>query len=193
MNSRPTDVLCPHDLYRHCPRQDQVYDVIVAGGGPAGIGAALAAAMNGASTLVLESRSQFGGTAIAAMWMKINFLFKDNDETDCGGVHAILVDAIRQWGPDASISGRRGANLLGSGGNLDVHPEYLKVEGLLVAGRCSSATMLGHYGGKSMGNMISVGQGAGVAVALCAQLDTLPRQLDYRLIQTKLDEMGVSL
>jgi hypothetical protein len=67
------------------------------------------------------------------------------------------------------------------------------VEGLLVAGRCSSATMLGHYGGKSMGNMISVGQAAGVAGALCAQLDTLPRALDYRLIQEKLEEMGVSL
>ena len=67
------------------------------------------------------------------------------------------------------------------------------VDGLLVAGRCSSATMLGHYGGKSMGNMISVGQGAGVAAALCAQLDTLPRQLDARLIQARLDEMGVSL
>ncbi len=67
------------------------------------------------------------------------------------------------------------------------------VEGLLVAGRCSSATMLGHYGGKSMGNMISIGQGAGVAAALCAQLDTLPRQLDFRLIQEKLDEIGVRL
>jgi hypothetical protein len=445
----------PESLYRHCPQQDKVYDVIVAGGGPAGIGAALAAAMNGASTLVLEARSQFGGTATAAMWMEINFLFKDNDETDRGGVHAILVDAIRQWGPDASIPGRRSADLPGSGGNLDVHPEYLKkvlfdlferygidyqlyspvvdvvvegnrltgvviaakegritfygktivdatgdgdvaylagcdmetegdadtgwrppvtvawavcnvdterlfewlsgdieldrnqyrafnelladyrrqgynlpgwigfnkttipgvvsinngtsldlkldcsqsatltlmekmaidqaiefvrfarekklpglehvylmrtggyamardtrrlvgeyrfddkdvmegtpfddaiaskyggsdpvgqqrpytaiaqgapfpyrsllprdVDGLLVAGRCSSATMLGHYGGKSMGNMISIGQGAGVAAALCAQRDTLPRQLDYRLIQAKLDEMGVSL
>ena len=452
-------------LYPRSPKQDQVYDVIVAGGGPAAIGAALGAAMNGASTLVLEARSQFGGTATAAMWMEINFLFKDNDETDRGGVHTVLVDAIRQWGPDASIPGRRTPSLPGSGGNLDVHPEYLKkvifclferygvdyqlyspvvdvvvegdrltgvviaakegrvtyrgktiidatgdgdvaylagcemetegdpdtgwrppvtvawaicnvdterlfewldgdieldriqykgfnellaeyrvpsergpgynlpgwigfnkttlpgvvsinngtsvdlkldcsrsetltlmekmaidqaiefvrfarekklpgleevylmrtggyamardtrrlvgeyrfdgkdvmegtqfedavaskyggsdpvgqqrpytaikqgalfpyrsllprapqnggVEGLLVAGRCSSATMLGHYGGKSMGNMISVGQGAGVAAALCAQLDTLPRQLDYRLIQEKLDEMGVSL
>ena len=68
------------------------------------------------------------------------------------------------------------------------------IDGLLVAGRCSSATMLGHNGGKSMGNMISIGQGAGVAAALCAQLDnTLPRHLDYRLIQEKLDDMGVSL
>jgi hypothetical protein len=68
-----------------------------------------------------------------------------------------------------------------------------EVEGLLVAGRCSSATMLGHYGGKSMGNMISVGQAAGVAAALCAELGTLPRALDVRLIRAKLDEMGVSL
>jgi hypothetical protein len=67
------------------------------------------------------------------------------------------------------------------------------VDGLLVAGRCSSATMLGHYGGKSMGNMISIGQGAGVAAALCAERDTLPRDLDYRLIQGVLGEMGASL
>jgi len=72
-------------------------------------------------------------------------------------------------------------------------PQEGGVEGLLVAGRCSSATMLGHYGGKSMGNMISVGQAAGVAAALCAALDVLPRALDYRLIQERLDEMGVSL
>jgi hypothetical protein len=67
------------------------------------------------------------------------------------------------------------------------------VDGLLVAGRCSSATMLGHYGGKSMGNMIAIGQGAGVAAALCAQRDVLPRHLDYHLIQQRLDDMGVRL
>ncbi len=443
------------ELYARCPKQDVVYDVIVAGGGPAGIGAALAAAMTGARALILEARSQFGGTATAAMWMEMNFLFKDNEETDRGGVHTVLVDAIRKWEPDASIPGRRKASAPGSGGNLNVHPEYLKkvlfdlfiqhgidyqlyspvvdvvkegdrltgvvvaakegpvtfrgttiidatgdgdvaylagcametegdantgwrppvtvawaicnvdearffewleggieldrhqfqafneliahyrqqgynlpawvginkttlpgvvsinsgtsldlkldcsksaaltlmekmaldqalefvrfareeqvpglehvyvmrtggyamardtrrligeyqfdhkdvmegtefedaiaskyggsdpvgqqrpytaikqgalfpyrallpreVDGLLVAGRCSSATMLGHYGGKSMGNMISLGQGAGVAAALCAQHKTLPRQLDYRLIQAQLDKMGVSL
>ncbi|MFO7917307.1 MAG: FAD-dependent oxidoreductase [Anaerolineae bacterium] len=442
-------------LYPQSPREDIVYDVIVAGGGPGGLGAALAAAMNGARTLVLEARSQFGGTATAAMWMEINFLFKDNEETDRGGVHTVLIDAIRGWGEDASVLGRRREDIPGSGGNLNVHPEYLKkvifdlferydidyqlyspvvdvvkeddtvtgvvvgakegrvtyrgktiidatgdgdvaycagcemetagdeetgwrppvtvawavgnvdtdrlfawldgdldldrhryasfnelladhrergydlpgwmafyrttipgvvsinngtsrdlqldcsksatrtlvekmaidqalafvrfcrekelpgledvylmrtggyamardtrrlvgeyqfdgddvmegtdfedavaskyggsdpvgeqrpytgikqgalfpyrsllpkeVEGLLVAGRCSSATMLGHYGGKSMGNMISIGQAAGVAAALCAERDTLPRQLDYRLIQDRLDEMGVSL
>jgi hypothetical protein len=68
-----------------------------------------------------------------------------------------------------------------------------KIDGLLVAGRCASATMLGHYGGKSMGNQISLGQGAGVAAALCSEKGIGPRELDYKLIQQKLDEMGVSL
>jgi len=112
--------------YERMARPEQVYDVIVAGGGPAAIGAALAAAMSGAKTLILEARSQFGGTATAAMWMEINFLFKDNKETDRGGVHKVLVDALRAWGPDASISGRRRPDAPGSGGNLNVHPEYLK-------------------------------------------------------------------
>lgn len=444
-----------HRLYDRMPKQDVLYDVIVAGGGPAAIGAALAAATNDARTLILEARSQFGGTATAAMWMEINFIFKDNNETCRGGVHRILVEALREWGPDASIPGRRDPKAPGSGGNLNVHPEYLKkvlfdlfeqytidyqlyspvvdvrkdgntvtgvvigakegrvtyrgrtvidatgdgdvaylagcemetegdaktgwrppvtvawalcnvdcdrlfawleggveldrhqykgfndllaqyrqkgyslpgwmgfskttipgvvsinngtsldlrldcsqsatltlvekmaidqaleflrfareqelpglenahlmrtggyamardtrrlvgeyrfddkdvmegtdfedavaskyggsdpvgerrpytaikqgalypyrsllpkeVDGLLVAGRCGSATMLGHYGGKSMGNMISIGQGAGVAAALCAQLHTQPRELDHALIQRKLDEMGVCL
>jgi len=114
------------NLYARCPNPDTTYDVIVAGGGPAGIGAALAAAIQGTRTLLLEARSQFGGTATAAMWMEINFLFKDNQETDRGGVHAILIDAIRSWGADASVPGVRTPNRPGSGGNLDVHPEYLK-------------------------------------------------------------------
>jgi hypothetical protein len=76
--------------------------------------------------LILEARSQFGGTATAAMWMEINFLFKDNQETDRGGVNKILVDAIRSWGADASMPGRRRVESPGSGGNLNVHPEYLK-------------------------------------------------------------------
>ncbi len=114
------------ELYPRCAKPEMTYDVIVAGGGPAAIGAALAAALTGGRTLILEARSQFGGTATAAMWMEINFLFKDNAETDRGGVHTILIDAIRRWGPDASVPGTRKPDAPGSGGNLNVHPEYLK-------------------------------------------------------------------
>ncbi len=53
-------------LYDRSAKPDRHYDVIVAGGGTAGIGAAVAAALAGADTLILEARSQFGGTATAA-------------------------------------------------------------------------------------------------------------------------------
>ena len=43
------------------------YDVIVAGGGPAGIGASYTAAKRGAKTLVLEKSGRLGGMAVSAM------------------------------------------------------------------------------------------------------------------------------
>ncbi len=105
------------------PEKD--YQVIVAGGGPAGIGAALAAGLQGAETLILESRSQFGGTATAALWMCINWLFKDNQENSRGGVHKLLIDKIVSYGDIAFRKGKRGGTV--NGGNLDIHPEYLKL------------------------------------------------------------------
>jgi hypothetical protein len=112
-------------LSRRSPRADRTYDVIVAGGGPAGIGAAAAAARMGASTLLLEARSQFGGTATAALWMCINWLFTDDAEHDRGGIHRMLVERIRAKGPDASVIGRREGAF--DGGNLDVHPDYFEL------------------------------------------------------------------
>lgn len=40
-------------------------DVVVCGGGPAGIGAALSAARNGAKTILLESHGFLGGMGTA--------------------------------------------------------------------------------------------------------------------------------
>ncbi len=115
-----------HQLFARQPKSSKHYDVIVAGGGPAGIGAALASAMSGASTLILEGRSQFGGTATAGMWMNFNWIFRSNQEDSRGGIHQILVDRIRAFGPIASCPGRRDPVILNDGGNLDIHPEYLK-------------------------------------------------------------------
>ncbi len=47
---------------RNIPVLDEV-DVVVAGGGPAGIIAAIAAARNGAKTLLVENRGFLGGNA----------------------------------------------------------------------------------------------------------------------------------
>lgn len=115
-----------HDILQNLANPMKEYDVIVTGGGPAAIGAALAAAQAGASVAIFESRSQFGGTATAALWMCINWLYSDNDETDRGGVHKILIDKIKSYGEAASRPGKRGFHAKVNGGNLDVHPEYLK-------------------------------------------------------------------
>jgi len=58
-------------------------DVLVAGGGPAGIGAALGAARNGAKTMLLESANCLGGMATAGMMSHW-----------CGGTESPLLDEI---------------------------------------------------------------------------------------------------
>lgn len=104
-------------------------------------------------------------------------------------------DAVAsKYGGSDPVGGRRPYTAIRQGASFPYRSLLPReVDGQLVAGRCSSATMLGHYGGKSMGNMISLGQAAGVAAALCAKTGTSPRHLDHRLIQRRLDEMGVSL
>ena len=68
------------------------------------------------------------------------------------------------------------------------------VDGLLLAGRCASATFLGHSAGKSMGNMMALGCAAGGAAALCAAQDIKPRALDAALLRETLQEkLGAKL
>ena len=48
------------------------YDVVVCGGGPSGVGAALAAARNGLKTLMVEGQGQLGGmgtTGLVSHWL----------------------------------------------------------------------------------------------------------------------------
>lgn len=67
-------------------------------------------------------------------------------------------------------------------------------DGLLLAGRCASATFLGHSAGKSMGNMMALGCAAGAAAALCAEQNVQPRLLDAELLRTTLQtRLGAKL
>ena len=67
-----------------------------------------------------------------------------------------------------------------------------KLDGLLMAGRCISATHLGAAAGKSMGNCMATGHAAGVAAALSAAKGILPRDLKVSDIQARLRADGVS-
>ncbi len=69
-------------------------DVLVAGGGPAGLGAAVAAARCGARTLLIERNGFLGGAATAglmAMW-------NANLDTTTGFAHELIARMIREGG-----------------------------------------------------------------------------------------------
>ncbi len=104
------------------------FDVIVAGGGPAGIGAAVAAALQGAKTLLLEAQSTLGGVAASAMWMPVNRITLwgvTPEGGKRGGVHDLFVDAVRSYGAHAYSERRHPATDMRGG--LSIHPEYLKM------------------------------------------------------------------
>jgi len=68
-----------------------------------------------------------------------------------------------------------------------------KLEGLLMAGRCLSATHVAAAAGKSMGNCLATGHAAGVAAALCTKANVLPRELKVADLQSALRADGVDL
>lgn len=70
-------------------------------------------------------------------------------------------------------------------------PESL--DGLLVAGRCISATHVGASSGKSMGNCMASGHAAGLAAAMCARRGCVPAELEVPALQAALRRDGVDL
>jgi hypothetical protein len=65
-----------------------------------------------------------------------------------------------------------------------------KIDGLLVAGRCISATHEGQGAVRIMPNCTALGQAAGTAAALCVQQSVTPRRLDRAVLRKKLLEDG---
>lgn len=65
-----------------------------------------------------------------------------------------------------------------------------QVEGLLVAGRCFSATHDAHASCRSMAQTMTMGQAAGTAAALAVQQDTLPHELRVSMLQERLLALG---
>ena len=69
----------------------------------------------------------------------------------------------------------------------------LKVDNVLVAGRCFSATHEAHASCRSMAQCMAMGQAAGTAAALCVERKVDPRELDVALLQARLVENGAIL
>ena len=90
--------------------QTKAYDVIVCGGGPAGIAAAVAAARNGAKTLLIEKNAFVGGCAASGLPF-LNF-FNRNRVQVIRGVGEELVQ--RMQAEQAALP-----HILTSGGHVD--------------------------------------------------------------------------
>lgn len=69
----------------------------------------------------------------------------------------------------------------------------LRIENLLVAGRCFSATHDAHASVRSMAQCMAMGQAAGTAAAACAAEKCSPRELKVADLQQKLRNQGVIL
>jgi len=91
-------------------------DVLVVGGGPAGIGAALGAARRGANTLMIEHHSFFGGVAAWSLGMQVNQL-RPNGVTR-SVIHEQFIQSIQAYGDPAIRFGRH---------EIWCNVEYMKV------------------------------------------------------------------
>lgn len=108
------------------------YDVIVAGGGPAGIAAALASAREGACTLLIEKNAYVGGCAASGLPF-LNF-FNKNGVQVIRGIGQELIERLQQ--EHAALE-----HIKTAGGHVDsitmIDPEWVKIvaeEMLLEAG-----------------------------------------------------------
>ena len=74
-------------------------EVLVVGGGPAGIGAALGAARAGVKTLLLENHAFFGGVASWCLGMPINQMRPDSTERSV--IHELIIHKLLAYGDQA--------------------------------------------------------------------------------------------
>ncbi len=65
-----------------------------------------------------------------------------------------------------------------------------KVTGLLVAGRCFSATHDAHASCRSMAQTMTMGQAAGTAAALAVKMELLPHEIEVGVLQERLRQIG---
>jgi len=92
-------------------------DVLVVGGGTAGIGAALGAARAGAKTLLVENHAFFGGVAAWSMGMQLNQMRPGGKPRS--KVHELVIEKLKAYGDQAV--------------RLGVHEVWCNVEYLKVA------------------------------------------------------------
>ncbi len=88
----------PHSLQDTQEKEQQLpYEVVVVGGGPAGVAAAVASARNGAETLLVERYGFLGGTATAGM-VAVFMTYRAGEEQIIHGILDELIERLRSLG-----------------------------------------------------------------------------------------------
>lgn len=112
------------------------YDVIVVGGGTAGVIAAIAAGRHGASTLLIEQYGHLGGTAVGGL--PFLGMYDGNDKRVNAGIPQELVERMKAEG--GCLDGCFGATWMDSGYRFSITPyeqetyKYVAQEMVLEAG-----------------------------------------------------------
>lgn len=112
-------------------------DVLVAGGGPAGLGAALGASRLGVRTLLVERMGFLGGVAAIGLGMTMYGMLQDGKPRS--KIHGALIEQLQKFGDSAlrikvgEVERWRGPpEVLVKKDALVTNPEYLKLAAFLI-------------------------------------------------------------
>jgi len=107
-------------------------DVLVLGGGPAGMSAALAAAREGVDTMIVERYGSFGGV-ITQQTMGSIAWYRFAETVDAGGIRLEYEQKAKEMGATIDVLGEEGRDVV-SEELLDMYHSYLDEAGLRVDG-----------------------------------------------------------
>ena len=183
------------NFYHEPPRSVPVVadvDVLVAGGGPAGVGAALAAARTGAKTMVVEQSGMLGGMATQGLVGPFMTCYdKAGEKMIIRGLFEEIVERLVARGGALHPKGVFGNGPYsawipkGHDHVTPFDPEELKV---LLDEMCAAAGAV-----RVMPPCMAMGQAAGTAAALCLKSGTTPRSLDSAKLVATLKAQGAFL
>jgi hypothetical protein len=205
----------PGDFYEEPAQRLPIrrFDVVVAGGGTAGVVAAVAAARQGAKTALVEVKGYPGGTVTEGGTAPHSFynLWKAFP----GVEKRQVVRGIPQENIDRllAVGGTTGHAEMSNGYNYDsvctaIDTEMYKlvtfemlveagvfvcVNTLLVAGMMITSDHRAHMSTRNTFSCMGQGQAAGTAAALCAQQNCGTRDLPYAKLRAALVRSGVYL
>jgi hypothetical protein len=106
----------------HPELPEERYDVVVVGGGSAGVGAAIGAAQAGASVQLIERYPFLGGAAIASSVLSYCGFFDQRHELVVGGVGGDLLARLRHGGGYEEITFKWSGNTV-----VLIDPEFTKL------------------------------------------------------------------